>query len=140
MLGLSVDTLKELGVNKILQPMLHFVLNQQADPNIENHKTGIENMIADIKGNDIDISLDKFHALPNAYRVEHILNDTKLPSVKLTQPKFIEETQKLCKVIINSATLGFKRSSEGMLSSSLSTATSSSAETSRTTPYTDPPN
>ncbi|CAF1459074.1 unnamed protein product, partial [Didymodactylos carnosus] len=67
MLTLCADSLKQIGVNTTNQPIVHFVLNQKADPNIENHMEAIKKIIGDLKENKlaevIDISLRTFHTL-----------------------------------------------------------------------------
>ncbi|CAF4089736.1 unnamed protein product, partial [Rotaria sordida] len=107
MLTLCTDSLKELGVNKVPKPTVHFVLNQKADPNIKNHLEAINKIIFDLRDQDlaetIDIGTDTFHTLPSAFKRERLSNDTTGPCLLRTEPDFIELTQKLVSKITQSA-------------------------------------
>ncbi|CAF0730234.1 unnamed protein product [Adineta steineri] len=107
MLTLCADSLKQLRVNTIQQPVVHFILNQKADPNIKNHIEAINRIISDLKdkelGEVINISAETFHTLPSAFKKERIANDTSGPCLVRTEPDFIEQTQKLVSRIITSA-------------------------------------
>ncbi|CAF0912558.1 unnamed protein product [Didymodactylos carnosus] len=115
-LTLCADSLKELGVNKVNQPKVHFVINQKADPNIENHIASINKIIADLKEKElsevIDISTDTFHTLPSAFNRIRTSTDTKRPCFIRTEPDFIERTQELCDKIIQSAKSCYGRTDE----------------------------
>ena len=107
MLTLCTDSLKELGVGKVPQPTVHFVLNQKADPNIKNHLEAINKIISDLKDQNlsetIDIGTKTFHTLPSAFKRERLSNDTSGPCLLRTEPDFIELTQKLVSKITRSA-------------------------------------
>ncbi|CAF0864168.1 unnamed protein product [Didymodactylos carnosus] len=117
MLTLCADSLKEMGVSRVPQPIVHFVLNQKADLNIPNHKAAIDKIITDPKAFDlsgmIDIKPETVHTLPNAFKKERgPLNDTSLPYLIKTEPDFVELVQLLTGDIIDSATKYLSRSSE----------------------------
>jgi hypothetical protein len=109
MLTLCTDSLEKMGVTRIPQPVVHFILNQRADLNIENSKAAIDRIISDLKkfglGQSIDIRKETFHTLPSAFKKEgHTLaSNTKLPNTIKTEPDFIECVQLLCGEIIHSA-------------------------------------
>ncbi|CAF4667338.1 unnamed protein product, partial [Didymodactylos carnosus] len=95
MLTLCADSLKQMNVNRVPQPIVHFILNQKADLNIQNNQAAIDKIIADLKSFDlsgmIDIKPETFHTLPNAFKKERgPLNDTNLPCLIKTEPDFIE--------------------------------------------------
>ena len=119
MFTLCADTLRHIGVNTIPQPKVHFVLNQRADLNIDNHQTAINKIVADMIDYDlrkmIDIRKDTFHALPCAFKKERSLNDTRMPSVIRTEPEFIECVQNLCGVIIQSGIESLTRNRDSSL-------------------------
>ncbi|CAF0853008.1 unnamed protein product [Adineta steineri] len=107
MLTLCADSLKQLRVNTIQQPVVHFILNQKADPDIKNHIEAINKIISDLKdkelGEIINISTETFHTLPSAFKKERIANDTTGPCLLRTEPDFSEQTQKLVSRIVTSA-------------------------------------
>ncbi|CAF5153412.1 unnamed protein product, partial [Rotaria sp. Silwood1] len=114
MLTLCADSLKQIGVNTANQPIVHFVLNQRADPNLKNHMQAILKIIGDLKekrlAEVIDISSETFHTLPSAFKKERISTaDTNSPCLLRTEPDFIERTQELCEKIIQSAKLSYER-------------------------------
>jgi GTPase Era involved in 16S rRNA processing len=116
MLTLCADSLKQIGVNTVNQPIVHFVLNQKADPNLKNHMEAIEKIIEDLKekglGEVIDISSKTFHTLPSAFKKERVSTDTMSPCFLRTEPDFIERTQQLCEKIVESAKSSYKRSGD----------------------------
>ncbi|CAF0875790.1 unnamed protein product [Adineta steineri] len=116
MLTLCADSLKQIGVNTTNQPMVHFVLNQKADPNLKNHMEAIEKIVIDLKEKElaevIQISSKTFHTLPSAFKKERVSTDTKSPCFLRTEPDFIERTQQLCEKIIESATTSYGRSGD----------------------------
>ncbi|CAF1401568.1 unnamed protein product [Rotaria sordida] len=116
MLTLCADSLKQIGVNKVNQPIVHFVLNQKADPNLKNHTEAIERIIRDFKEKElaevIDISLKTFHTLPSAFKKERVSNDAQSPCFLRTEPDFIQCAQQLCEKIIKSAKSSLGRSGE----------------------------
>jgi GTPase SAR1 family protein len=116
MLTLCADSLKQIGVNTVHQPTVHFVLNQKADPNLKNHMEAINKIVKDLKekelGEIIDISEEKFHTLPSAFKKERISTDNKSPCFLRTEPDFIECTQQLCEKIIQSALSCYERSDQ----------------------------
>jgi predicted GTPase len=116
MLTLCADSLKQIGVNKANQPIVHFVLNQKADPNLQNHTEAIERIIRDFKEKElaevIDISSNTFHTLPSAFKKERVSNDAQSPCCLRTEPDFIQRTQKLCEKIIESAKSSYGRSGQ----------------------------
>jgi uncharacterized protein YegL/GTPase SAR1 family protein len=116
MLTLCADTLKQIGVSIVPQPKIHFVLNQKADLNIENSRISIEKIRTDIikLGLDkmVDICKENFHTLPSAFKKERVGNDTRLPSVILTETDFINYVQDLCGTITESGTQPLSRSQE----------------------------
>ncbi|CAF1177923.1 unnamed protein product, partial [Didymodactylos carnosus] len=116
MLTLCADSLKQLDVSKVPQPIIHFVLNQKADLNLEHHSTAIDKIVKDMKNlelsNMIDIRKETFHTLPNAYKSENLSNDTYLPTLVRTEPSFIERVQVLCGEVINSANVCLERCGE----------------------------
>ena len=117
MLTLCTDSLREMGVSRVPQPVVHFVLNQRADLNIENNRAAIEKIISDLKNLDlnkmIDISINTFHTLPNAFKKDRgLLNDSNFPCLIRTELDFIESVQLRCREIIDSAVQSFFRSSE----------------------------
>jgi GTPase Era involved in 16S rRNA processing len=116
MLTLCADSLKQIGVNKVNQPIVHFVLNQKADPNLKNHSEAIEKIIRDFKEKDlaevIDISSKTFHTLPSAFKKERVSNDVHSSCFLRTEPDFIQCTQQLCEKIIESAKSSYGRSDQ----------------------------
>ncbi len=116
MLTLCADSLKQIGVNKVNQPIIHFVLNQKADPNLKNHGEAIDIIIDDLRGKGlaeiIDINPKTFHTLPSAFKKENISNDSSNSCFLRTEPDFIERTQKLCKKVIESAKSAYGRCGE----------------------------
>ncbi|CAF1241522.1 unnamed protein product [Didymodactylos carnosus] len=116
MLTLCADSLKQIGVNKVNQPIVHFVLNQKAGPNLKNHTEAIERIIRDFKEKElaevIDISPKTFHTLPSAFKKERVANDAQSPCFIRTEPDFIQRTQQLCEKIIESAKSSYGRSGQ----------------------------
>ncbi|CAF1453477.1 unnamed protein product, partial [Rotaria sordida] len=116
MLMLCSYALKRIGVNTTNQPIVHFVLNQMTDPNLQNHSAAIQKIIHDLKENTlaevIDISSETFHALLSAFRPERVSTDTKSPYFLRPEPNFIECTQQLCEKIIESAKSSYERSDD----------------------------
>ncbi|CAF4519333.1 unnamed protein product, partial [Rotaria socialis] len=116
MLTLCADSLKQIGVNKVNQPIVHFVLNQKADPNLKNHTEAIDKIIRDFKEKElaevIDISSKTFHTLPSAFKKERVSNDAQSPCFIRTEPDFIQRTQQLCEKIIESAKSSYGRSGQ----------------------------
>ena len=115
MLSLCTDSLKKMGVTRIPQPTVHFILNQKADLNTENNRAAIDNIIGDIKqiGPTIDIRHESFHTLPSAFKKEsNSTSNSKLPNLIKTEPDFLERVQLLCGHIIKSAESVLDRSSE----------------------------
>ncbi len=115
-LTLCADSLKQIGVNKVNQPIVHVVLNQKADPNLKNHTEAIERIIRDFKDKQlaevIDISSKTFHTLPSAFKKERVSNDAQSSCFIRTEPDFIQRTQQLCEKIIQSAKLSYERSGQ----------------------------
>ncbi|CAF0919988.1 unnamed protein product [Didymodactylos carnosus] len=116
MLTLCADSLKQLNVNRIPQPIIHFILNQKADPNMKNHIEAINKIISDLKdkelGEVINISTETFHTLPSAFKKERISNDSNSPCFLRTEPDFIEQTQKLVSKVTNSAKSVYDRAGD----------------------------
>ena len=116
MLTLCADSLKQIGVNKVNQPIVHFVLNQKADPNLKNHSEAIDKIIRDLKEKDvaqvIDVSPKTFHTLPSAFKKERVSNDPRSPCFIRTEPDFIQRTQQLCEKIIDSAKVSYNRANQ----------------------------
>ncbi|CAF0766681.1 unnamed protein product [Adineta steineri] len=116
MLTLCADSLKQIGVNKVDKPIIHFVLNQKADPNMKNHTEAIDRIIRDCKEKElaevIDINPKTFHTLPSAFKKERVSNDAQSPCFIRTEPDFIQRTQQLCEKIIESAKSSYGRSGE----------------------------
>ncbi|CAF0935286.1 unnamed protein product [Didymodactylos carnosus] len=117
MLTLCADSLKQMNVNRVPEPIVHFVLNQKADLNIQNHQAAIEKITSDLKSFDlsgmIHIRQETFHTLPNAFKKERgLLNDTSSPCLSKAEPDFIELVQLLCGDIINSALKCLPRTSD----------------------------
>ncbi|CAF1183940.1 unnamed protein product [Adineta ricciae] len=116
MLTLCADSLKQIGVNTVNQPIVHFVLNQKADPNLKNHNDAIYKIIDDLKEKElaetIDINFKTFHSLPSAFKKERVSNDTSSACFLRTEPDFIERTQELCQKVIESAKSAYERCSE----------------------------
>ncbi|CAF1377786.1 unnamed protein product [Didymodactylos carnosus] len=86
MLTLCTDSLEKMGVTRIPQPSVHFILNQKADLNIENNQAAIDRIISDLKKFGLGQSIN----LPNAVK---------------TAPEFIECVHVLSGKIIRSAQL-----------------------------------
>lgn len=118
MLTLCADSLKQIGVNTSNQPIVHFVLNQKADPNLKNHMEAIGKIVADLKDKElaevIDINTKTFHTLPSAFKKERITTDNDSPVFLRTEPDFIQRTQELCERIIESATSSYGRSGDAL--------------------------
>ncbi|CAF4560440.1 unnamed protein product, partial [Didymodactylos carnosus] len=117
MLTLCAESLKQLGVAHVPQPIVHFVLNQRADLNLQHHETAIRRICTDMKNLElstiIDIREETFHTLPSAFKKECPLSDM-LSSVYVnrTEPDFIKRVQQLCVHVIESAQQCFKRTKE----------------------------
>ncbi|CAF0816771.1 unnamed protein product [Rotaria sordida] len=113
MIILCVDSLKEINVNKMPTPILHFILNQRPDTNLANNQKAIKNIVdqlhTDTPDKTIAISVEQFHSLPSAFKVENILNNPKLPKLQITSNDFLEETTQLTKVLVQSATVNCQR-------------------------------
>ncbi|CAF1622767.1 unnamed protein product, partial [Didymodactylos carnosus] len=107
LLTLCTDSLKQLGVGKVSQPKLHFILNQKVGPNINNHVEAINKIIYDLKDKDlgdmIDISRETFHTLPSAFKRERLSNASDGQCLLRTEPEFIEQTQRFDSQITKSA-------------------------------------
>jgi hypothetical protein len=118
MLTLCTDSLEKIGAGKIPQPIVHFVLNQKADLNIENHQTTIDQIISDFKkfglDDSIDIRKETFHTLPSAFKKEGqtLTSNSKLPNAVKTVPEFIERVQLLSGDMIRSADPCLRRPNE----------------------------
>ncbi|CAF3402372.1 unnamed protein product [Rotaria sp. Silwood2] len=116
MIILCVDSLKEINVNKMPTPMVHFILNQRPDTNLANNQVAIDNIVDQLNSDEanktITISVAQFHSLPSAFKVENILNNPKLPKLKMTSNDFLEETTKLTKILIQSATVNCQSSTD----------------------------
>ncbi|CAF0938001.1 unnamed protein product [Adineta steineri] len=111
MLKLCADSLDKIGATIIPRPIVHFILNQKADLNIDNNKAAIEKIINDLKREGLDKSIDirkeTFHTLPSAFQKEGqtlIWKKTSLTQIK-TAPEFIENVQLLFGRIFNSIQL-----------------------------------
>ena len=107
MILLCVDSLKEIGVNKMSSPNIHFILNQRPDTNLANTKMVIKNIVEQLRIDEsnkiVSISVEQFHALPSAFNVEHMFMNSQLPKQRLTSNVFLEETTKLTKSFTQSA-------------------------------------
>ncbi|CAF1589123.1 unnamed protein product, partial [Didymodactylos carnosus] len=110
MLELCANSLSHLGVDIVPKPVVHFVLNQQSNPNSNNHLEPMQKILTDIKkdklSQKIDIRPETFHTLPSAFQKERFSfdhNDNEKPNISHTDPEFLEETQKLCNLVILSA-------------------------------------
>ncbi|CAF2083948.1 unnamed protein product [Rotaria magnacalcarata] len=118
MLTLCTDSLEKIGVTRIPQPIVHFILNQKADLNIENNQAAIDRIISDLKkfglGQSIEIRKETFHTLPSAFKKEGhtVASNSKLPNAIKTSPEFIECVQLLCGEIIRSAEPCLDRANE----------------------------
>ncbi|CAF3944102.1 unnamed protein product [Rotaria sp. Silwood1] len=114
MIILCVDSLKEINVNKMPTPVVHFVLNQRPDTNLANNQKAIKNIVEQLQTDTTDktiaISIEQFHSLPSAFKLENILDIAKLPKLQVTSNDFLEETTKLTKVLIKSAIDNYQRS------------------------------
>ena len=117
-LTLCADSLGKMGVTHIPQPIIHFILNQKADPNITNNKAAIYKINAKIQSLGLDESIiineNTFHALPSAFRLEGetLTSNKNLSSVTKTASKFIKCVHSLCGKIIASAGSCFTRKNE----------------------------
>ncbi|CAF1367348.1 unnamed protein product, partial [Adineta steineri] len=111
MLILGADSLDKIGATIIPRPIVHFILNQKADLNIDNNKAAIEKIINDLKREGLDKSIDirkeTFHTLPSAFQKEGqtLTSHPKLSNVVKTAPEFIENVQLLFGRIFNSIQL-----------------------------------
>ena len=98
--------------------MIHFVFNQRADLNIENHRASIKKVIADLERDGlnewIDIREETFHVLPSAFKQEGqtLTSNSKLGNVVKTAPEFIGRVQTLMKKILDPEDPSLKRKSE----------------------------
>ncbi|CAF1085768.1 unnamed protein product [Adineta steineri] len=119
MVTLCAHSLQNLGVNRVPEPMVHFVLNQKAfGLDIKNHDEVISKLLGNLKKDNLDkviaITPDTFHTLPTAYKPERLnLNEEKLeqmPRVTHTIPDYIEHAQLLCGKLMSSATQCFLKS------------------------------
>ena len=118
MLKLCADSLDKMGVTRIPQPIVHFILNQKADLNIENNRAAVQKIINDLKRERLDKSIDireeTFHTLPSAFKREGqtIMSDSKSISVVNTAPDFIECVQALSGRILHPTDPSLTRTSE----------------------------
>ncbi|CAF1295835.1 unnamed protein product, partial [Rotaria sordida] len=118
MLKLCADSLDKMGVTRIPRPIVHFILNQKADLNIDNNKAAIEKIINDLKREDLDKSIDirkeTFHTLPSAFKKEGqtLTSNSKLSNVVKTVPEFIECVHQLTGEILNPIDPSLRRTSE----------------------------
>jgi GTPase SAR1 family protein len=116
MVTLCAHSLQHLGVSRVPEPMVHFVLNQKAfGLDIKNHDTVINKLLQNLEKDGLDkvieITTNTFHTLPTAYKPERlILNEEEskqIPSVAHTIPDYLEHVQLLCGKLMNSATKCF---------------------------------
>ncbi|CAF1362305.1 unnamed protein product, partial [Adineta steineri] len=118
MLKLCADSLDKIGATIIPRPIVHFILNQKADLNIDNNKAAIEKIINDLKREGLDKSIDirkeTFHTLPSAFQKEGqtLTSNPKLSNVVKTAPEFIECVHQLTGKILNPTDSSLRRTSE----------------------------
>jgi len=118
MLKLCASSLKEIGVKTIPRPIVHFILNQRADLDINNHQATINKVIGDLQREGlnewIDIRKETFHALPSAFKKEGqtLTSNPKLGNVVRTAPEFIECVQTLTNKILYPTDSSLQRKSE----------------------------
>ncbi|CAF1196640.1 unnamed protein product, partial [Didymodactylos carnosus] len=113
---LCADSLQNVGVNRVPEPTVHFVLNQKAfSQDVQNHEEVINKLLQNLKEKKLDkvikITKETFHTLPLGYKPERLCeSDSDSSSVVRTIPDFIEKAQLLCGKLMNSATLCFQKS------------------------------
>jgi hypothetical protein len=118
MLKLCTDSLKNMGESTIPRPIVHFILNQKADLNIDNNRAAIQKIINDVKREGLDKSIDireeTFHTLPSAFKKEGqtLTSNSKLSNVVKTAQQFIECVHELSSKILNPTDQSLRRTSE----------------------------
>jgi hypothetical protein len=106
MLALCTDSLRQMGVTRIPQPTVHFILNQKADLNTENNRVAIERIVSELEkmGSTIDIKTESFHTLPSAFKKgSNLISNTNMALPIKTEPDFLQLVQTLCNKLIQSA-------------------------------------
>ena len=108
-----LESLDKMGVTRIPRPIVHFVLNQQADPARCGDEAitllqSLRRPNGDDNGDDlqnrVDLRLEYFHSLPAAFHNEGRTTTSSpgMSSAERTSPDFLDKTQKLCQKIFKS--------------------------------------
>jgi ribosome biogenesis GTPase A len=117
-LTLCAESLSKMGVTHIPQPMVHFVLNKRADPNIEKNRVAINAITTEIQklglSESIMINENTFHALPMAFQSEGktLTSNENLSSVTKTVAEFIDRVHSLCGKTLDSVAVCLARTNE----------------------------
>ena len=115
MLALCTDSLRHMGVTRIPQPTIRFILNQKADLNNENNVAAIERIVGELNatGPTVNLETESFHTLPSAFKKgANLAADTDQATPVNTEVDFLERVQLLCGALIQAANSVFSSSTE----------------------------
>ncbi|CAF4433682.1 unnamed protein product, partial [Rotaria sp. Silwood2] len=115
MLSLCTDSLRQMGVTRIFQPTVRFILNQRADLSSENNREAINRIVSDLNktGPTVHIKTESFHTLPSAFKKgSNLASDTNKARPVNTEADFLERVQLLCGELIQAAESVLNRSTE----------------------------
>ena len=104
---LCTQSLKHIEVARVTQPVVHFVLNQKADPNLLNCQKQVNVIRDDLIRNGlkdvIDLGESNFHVLSTAFNREPFSVGNYECAALSTDIKFVNDVQKLCEHIVGSS-------------------------------------
>ncbi|CAF2128208.1 unnamed protein product [Rotaria magnacalcarata] len=113
---LCAHSLQNIGVSRVPEPMVHFVINQQQGKlDGKKDEKAMESLLENLTKHNlqdvIKITKETFHALPLAYKSERLCEQDKdSPNAVRTLPNFIEVAQLLCGTLMSSAKTCFEKS------------------------------
>ncbi|CAF2852456.1 unnamed protein product [Rotaria sp. Silwood2] len=113
---LCAHSLQNIGVSRVPEPMVHFVINQQQGKldgaKDEKAMEGLLSLLREHNLQDvIKVTKETFHSLPLAYKTERLCEQDKdSPNAVRTMPNFIELAQLLCGTLMSSAKTCFEKS------------------------------
>ncbi|CAF4153354.1 unnamed protein product [Rotaria sp. Silwood2] len=107
MLLLCTQSLNYIGETRVTKPAVHFISNQNADPNKENYEKQVKIIRTDLINhgldNLIDLGPNNFHVLSTAFNRKPFLDPNGDCAALSTDIKFVTSVQNLCKLFIHSS-------------------------------------
>ena len=106
LLTLCADSLKNMDVPRIPKPVVHIILTQKIDLDMNNDQTAIDCILANCQrfqlNQSIDIQRETFHRLPSAFQIKSQTFSSNENSLKLikTDLHFLEHVQSICEKIL----------------------------------------